>query len=54
MEENNKSNIKENSNILFEKESTFNKIKNLQINLKKEHFLKVKCKYFIKYIYIII
>ena len=47
MEEYNKINNKKNSDILFERECTFNKIKNLQINLKKEHFLKLKCKCFI-------
>ena len=47
MEENNKNNNKKNSDILFEQECTFNKIKYLQIDIKKEHFLKVKCKYFI-------
>jgi hypothetical protein len=41
--------IKYNNNS-FEKESTFKKIKNLQIIIKNEHILKEKCKYSFKYL----
>lgn len=40
--------IIKNSEIIFEQECTFNKVKILQLIIKKEDFLKEQCKYFIK------
>ena len=44
MENQNANNILKEVAIPFEKESSFNKIKNLQLLIKKEHFLKEQCK----------
>ena len=46
MENENANNIIKEEKIPFEKECSFNKIKNLQLLIKKEHFLKEQCKYF--------
>ena len=44
MENQNPNSIIKEVEIPFEKECTFNKIKNLQLLIKKEHFLKEQCK----------
>jgi len=41
----NLNNIIKYNNNSFEQESTFKKIKNLQIIIKNEHILKKQCKY---------
>lgn len=43
---NDKNVILKDSEISFENDCTFNKIKNLQILIKKGHYLKDQCKFF--------